>query len=264
MNLNKLLKNLYRFAIKNYFISIFLACIAFVFLVSGYRLFFQKPTYIYVKVKMGQGLWWASTTKPPLWFIKSLNIGDEQMGLLGQPTAEIKTIRYYPTNISNQYDVYLTMKLRVSGNKKTGVYNFNRSPIGVGAPIDFEFPDSQFSGTIISLSDKFIQDKNVNKTVYLYKKGAPTWEFDAIKIGDKFFDGQDNVFEILDKYAADNQSLFETNNQTKDITVKAKIKIKDTGRQLLFGEEQVIAPGKTIYVSTKDFTFTNYIITKVE
>src|SRR3990167_8185822 len=152
--MKKFFKKLWNFTVTNYFISIFIACIAFVGVVSIYKLFFVKPTFVYAKVKVGQGLWWATTQKPNLWFVKNIKKGDAQTDFVGELTAEILSVHYYPTVSPNQYDVYLTMKLKVSGNKKTGKYNFNRSTIGVGAPIDLEFPSTQFSGTITDLSVK--------------------------------------------------------------------------------------------------------------
>lgn len=273
MNLAKLLKKLWKFAVDNYFISIFFACIAFVVLVSVYKLFFKPPTYVYTRVKMGQGLWWASTQKPSLWFIKSIKKGDVQTDLVGAPTAEILSVRYYPTYMSNQYDVYLIMKLKVTGNKKTGKFNFARSTIGVGAPIDFEFPSSQFSGTIIDLKTEPIEDKYVDKIVYLSKPFAYSWEYEAIKIGDKFFDGEENIIEILDKSAGEefsinssfkgviNQSFSQTR---RDLIVKIKIKGKISDGKFVFGNDQVVALGKTLYIATDNFSFTDYLISKVE
>jgi len=272
MNLGKLLKRLWKFAIDNYFISIFFACIAFVILVSAYKLFFTKPTYIYVRVKMGQGLWWASTAKPSLWFIKNIKKGDVQTDLIGKPIAEILSVKYYPTYISNQYDVYLHMKLQVTGNKKAGKYNFARSTIGVGAPVDFEFPSSQFSGTVIDLSSLPIKDKYLNKIIYLSKPFAYTWEYDGIKVGDKFFDGEDNVVEILDKYSgeyttvlANKNVIDQTASQTRQgITVKLRLKGKIDDGKFIFGNDQIISPGKTAYLSTDNFSFTDYLVSKVE
>ena len=66
---------------------------------------------------------------------------------------------------------------------KTGKYNFKRSTIGVGAPIDFEFPNVQFSGTIMTISEKPLIEKYVEKTIYMTKKYAYLWEYDAIHIG---------------------------------------------------------------------------------
>lgn len=273
MKLNKHIKNIFRFLIKNYFITIFLACIAFVVLVSGYRLFFTKPTFVYVKVKMSQGLWWATTQKPSVWFIKSIKKGDVQTDLVGEPTAEILEVRHYPTLYPNQYDVYLDMKLKVSGSQKTGKYNFNRSAIGVGAPVDFEFPSSQFSGTIIDLSENPITDKHIEKTVYLNKPFAYLWEYDALKINDKFFDGEEYIIEIIDKnpgdYITANSQFMtgigESTTQIRQgITVKLKIKGKMVNSLFVFGNDQIITPGKIVYFATENFNFNDYIVSGIE
>jgi len=273
MKLPKTLKNLTKFAVDNYFILIFLACVGFVGVVSFYKLFISKPTYVYVRVKMGQGLWWASTLKPSLWFIKNIKKGDVQTDLTGKPLAEILSVRYYPTSLSNQYDVYLMMKLKVSGSSKSGKYNFNRSSIGVGAPVDFEFSSSQFSGTITDLSSRPIRDKFVVKTVYLSKPFAYTWEYDGIKVGDKFFDGEENVIEILDKSAGEYASIISPYRSIVDeslsqnrrgVTVKLKIKGKIVDNKFVFGNDQVVSLGKNIYFATDNFNFSDYVVAGIE
>lgn len=277
MKLGKIIKKLWRFAVDNYFISIFLACIAFVAFVSISRLFFSKPTYVYVKVKMGQGLWWASTAKPSIWFVNSIKKGDTESGLTGSPSAKILSVRYYPWGGSNQYDVYLILKLKVTGNKKTG-YSFNRSTIGVGAPVDFEFPSSQFSGTIIDLSEKQFEDKYIEKIVYLakgagYYKDFP-FPYENIIVGDKYFDGEDYVFEVLDKklqkqiWTVTNNltgELFEREAETSQtIIVKAKIKVKEINKQLVYGEDQVVALNRNLNISTSRVSFGDYSIIGIE
>lgn len=272
MNPYKLLKKLWKFILDNYFISIFFACISFVVFVSAYKLFLTKPTYVYVKVKMGQGLWWASTQKPSLWFIKNIKKGDVQTDLIGKPLAEILSLQYYPTYNLNQYDVYLILKLKVTGNRKTGKYNFNRSTIGVGAPIDFEFPSSQFSGTITELSNNPIKDKYVEKIVYILKTLALAWEYDGIKIGDKFFDGTENIVEILDKSTTEYPStitpdkyFFDTFSQNRsDIVVKLKLKGKIIDDRFIFGEDQIVNLGQPLIVSTNNFFFSYFNVLKIE
>jgi len=259
-------KKLTKFAIDNYFILIFLCCIAFVGIVSIYKLFVAKPTYVYTRVKMGQGLWWASTQKPPIWLVKNLKKGDVQRDLTGKPIAEILAVRYYPTYLANQYDVYLTMKLQVSGNKKTGKFNFNRSAIGVGAPVDFEFSSSQFSGTIIELQLTPFKERSVEKIVYLSK--PYTLEYDGIKIGDKFFDGEENVIEILDKSVVNTDITYFNvlnNTQTRNnISVKIKLKGKISDNKFVFGNEQIVALGKNLYLSTDNFSFNDYSVVRIE
>lgn len=259
----KFIKRLYKFAINNYFISLFFASIAFVSLVSFYKLFVVKPTYVYVRVKMGQGQWWANTTRPPIWFVKNIKKGQIEKDLLGNDSAEILSVRYYPYSYfitgnpiyTNQYETFITMKLKVSGNPKTGKFNFNRSSIGVGAPIDFEFPSSQFSGTIIDISQAPIRENYQDKIVFFTKTVSDSSEYNGIKIGDSYFDGEAPVFEVLDKSYQD---------ATKQISVKARVKGKLVNNQFVFGDEQIVALGKTIYVITPSFSFTDYLVVGIE
>ena len=58
------MKKFIKFSRENYFIVIFGLIILFVGVVSAKKLFFTKPTFIYTKVKVGQGLWWAGGQKP--------------------------------------------------------------------------------------------------------------------------------------------------------------------------------------------------------
>lgn len=41
---------------KHYFLLILIGCVGFVCFVAFYKIFISKPTYIYAKVKVGQGL----------------------------------------------------------------------------------------------------------------------------------------------------------------------------------------------------------------
>jgi hypothetical protein len=275
MKKKSLMTKLWRFLVDNYFLAIFFAAIAFVGVVSIYKLFFVKPTYVYVKVKVGQGLWWASTQKPSIWFIEGLkkaqNMAEKE--LTGQPSAKILSVRYYPWWGSNQYDVYLVMKLKVNRQGKTGKYNFKRSAIGVAAPVDFEFPSVQFSGTITQISEKPIEDKLIEKTVILTKRAAEPWEYDSIKIGDFYFDGKEKVFTIVDKTAKETQTLTtdifgnypDINPETKKyIFLKAKIKARKEGNGLLYGEEQLISVGKNLNIATNNLLLENYKVASIE
>jgi hypothetical protein len=275
MKKKSFLKKLWRFLVDNYFLAIFFASIAFVGVVSIYKLFFVKPTYVYVKVKVGQGLWWASTQKPSIWFIEGLkkaqNMAEKE--LTGQPSAKILSVRYYPWWGSNQYDVYLVMKLKVNRQGKTGKYNFKRSAIGVAAPVDFEFPSVQFSGTVLQISEKPIKEKLIEKTVILTKRAADPWEYDSIKIGDFYFDGKEKVFTIVDKTARDTQNLTAdvfgnypdiSNELKKYIFIKGKIKVKPEKGNYIYAEEQLISVGKNLNIATNNLLLENYKVASIE
>lgn len=281
MKLGKTLKKILRFVISNYFLAIFFTCIIFVVVISGFRLFLSKPTYVYTRVKIGQGLWWASTSKAPVWFLDAFKEKQTAYDLLGKPEAEMLSVRYYPwfpataiPNQYNQYDIFLTLKLKVTGMKGSGKYSFNRTTIGVGSPIDLEFPKSQFSGTVTEISENPIADKYKEVTVYLTKAYAYPWEYGNIKIGDKYFDGQSDVFVIQDKVLTDSAEVVTTDQsrvininqpeERKNIVVKARMKVEAVGSNYVFGEEQIVSPGRSLNIATNNFTFTDYIVSKVE
>ena len=258
---------------KNYLLLIFVACIGFVGLVSVYKLFMVKPTYIYAKIKVGQGMWWASTQKPALWYVKAIQQAKEQNDLTGKPVAKILDVSYYPYYISGQYDVYVTAQLKVSKVGNKGIYNFNRETIGVSSPIDMEFPNVQFSGTIIALSEKPTQDIYESKIVYLYKKSVNPWEYDQIQIGDSFFNGKEKAFEILDKQRGETNDILlsdigkQLNSDIEPyryVRIKAKILVKKVDNQYILGEEYVISPGRSLSVVTNNLTLNDYFITRLE
>jgi len=241
--------------------------------VAFYKLFVSKPTYIYAKVKVGQGMWWATTQRPSLWFVKGIQQAKEQKDLTGKPVAKILDVSYYPYYGSGQYDIYLTLQLKVSKVGSTGTYNFNRATIGVGSAIDLEFPNTQFSGTVLALSEHPFKEAYVSKIIYLYKKAVNPWEYDQIQVGDYLFNGKEKIFEILDKEKgpAISDLLGQLGGQlTWDtqpyqyVKIKARIRVKKEDRQYVFGEEYVLSPGRTFPVSLTNLTLNDYIVTKVE
>lgn len=275
-------KKIVRFVKKNYFVSIFIAIVIFVGFIFLFRVATSKPTYIYAKIKMGQGLWWAQTGKPSIWYLKSLKKGEMETSLLGRTVAEILEIRYYPAPLPPEryetaYDIYLTVKLAVTKDRKTNKLVFKRLPIAAGSPIELELPSAQITGTVIDLAKERFNDQYIEKTIFLvkeegYRRGLP-FAFDNIVIGDKYFDGVDFVFEVLDKKlekaAFATTDLYgrlheQTTSTVQNIIIEAKIKVKEKDNQLVFGEEQIVNVGRELVISTPNFTFRDFFVAKIE
>lgn len=237
----------------------------------------QKRTDLYVKIKLNQGLWWVTNAKPGIWFLDSLKKGEKEYDFLKKPIAEIISVRYYhQINFDlnqdlNQFDIYLLVKLSV--DKINNRYIFKRSKIAVGAPIDLDFPSSQVTGTIISISTK-PENELTEKIITLTKKYAFPWEYEAINIGDKYFDGEENVLEIIDKEAIDTFLLTtdyfgninsQVQERRKYITVKAKIKLKkNLKNQLIFGEEQVVKKNAFANLTTDNYILMDFFVSDIE
>lgn len=273
MNLIKILKILK----ENYFIFIFSLILFFVISVISKRIFFTKTTFIYTKIKVGQGFWWAGGQKPGYWLAKSINKGDKLTNLGGQSEGEILSVKIYPWVVFDQYDTYLDVKLKVTSNKKNGKYIFNRNSIGIGSPIELEFPNIHLNGTIINISKTPLNEKFIEKEIILTKQLGYSWEFDAIKIGDNFNNGEEVVFEIIEKSTGQIENIllpqkagrsyyFKQNNAESrlPIFVKARIKVKESDKELIFAEEQSLIIGKVLNIVTSTFAFNDFVITSIK
>lgn len=234
----------------------------------------KKHTNLYVKIKLNQGLWWVTNAKPGIWFLDSLKKGEKEFNFLKEPIAEIIDVRYYhQINYDlNQFDIYILVKLSV--DKINDRYIFKRGKIAVGAPIDLDFPSSQVTGTIISISTKKPENELTEKIITLTKKYAFPWEYEAINIGDKYFDGEENILEIIDKEAIDTfllttdyfgNSTPEVQERRKYIIVKAKIKLKkNLKNQLIFGEEQVVKKNSFANLTTDNYVLMDFVVSNIE
>jgi len=266
-------KSFISFIKKYYFILIIIGCVGFVGIVSTYKLYIQKPTYVYVKIRVGQGYWWSSTARPSLWYIRAIREAKEEKDLVGNTVAKILRVSYYPYYGSSQFETFVTLQLKVSKVGHKGTYNFKRETIGVSGPIDLEFSNVQISGTIIALSDKPIVSRLTERTVYLTKKYAYPWEYDEIKIGDYLNDGNGIVVEILDKAKGDTNEVF-VNEQGKLVNSESEtyryisLKVKLRGREevgrFIYGEETIVTPGRGIGFITNGFVFNDYYVARVE
>lgn len=266
-------KSFISFIKKYYFILIIIGCVGFVGIVSTYKLYIQKPTYVYVKIRVGQGYWWTSTARPSLWYIRAIREAKEEKDLVGNTVAKILRVSYYPYYGSSQFETYVTLQLKVSKVGNKGTYNFKRETIGVSGPIDLEFSNVQISGTIIALSDKPIVPRLTEKTVYLTKKYAYPWEYDEIKIGDYLDDGNGTVLEILDKAKGDTNEVLVNdlgrivNSETETyryIILKVRLIGKEEAGTFIYGEEIIIAPGRGMDFITNGFVFNGYFVARVE
>jgi hypothetical protein len=250
---------------------------------GAFKYLSRESSYVYVKIKMSQGLWWASTTKPNLWLAKSINVGDKQTSFLDKTLAEITEIRYYPYISRNsdsisedKYNVYLTVKLSVGTDSK-GNFIYNRSNLIVGTPIEVETGKTQITGTVTEISPNEFPNNFVTKKVTLLKmmgyiKGNP-YPYLGITIGDKYFDGTENVVEIASKSlrgiginSSDDFGVVreQTSKISQNIVIEANLKVRKIGDEYIFGEEKVLRNGEELYVPTDNFSFEGYVVSAIE
>lgn len=244
--------------------------------VAFLKLSTKKYEPVWVKVKVSQGLWWATTDKPAYWLASAYRKGDAEYNLLGRKIAEVTEVRYYPffdrgSIYEDKYNIYLTLK--IAADKQGNNLLFKRERLSVGSPIELDLNKTLTTGTVIEISQSPFTDEYLEKTVTLTKRFAQPWEFDAIKIGDNYFDGEETVFEVLDKSKADTSVISAdsfgnitplTTEPERYVFVKAKVKVKKKGEQLLFGEEKILQSGTLLPIATLNFKFDGFLIAEVD
>jgi len=275
-----LLKRLKKIPRYNLLILMFVGVTIIVATVLIYKFFNTKPTYIYAKVKVGQGLWWATTQKPDYWFIKSIKKGEKEVDLVGRPLAEIVNYSYYPVLTEDSYprlDIFITVRLKTTFDSKNNHHIFKRDVVSVGSPIEFQFPSVNITGTVIDFGEKETKIEYVEKTVYLYNFNAYQKDFpyiyENIKVGEQYYNGREVILKVEDKELLKSVRLpsdiwgriYEQENDTiQHILVKAKIKLIQSGKQLIYAEERPIKVGVKAPFITESFSFEDFWIVRIE
>jgi hypothetical protein len=252
--------------------------IGFTLLVSFFKASFAPEEKMYVKVKLSQGFWWASSTKPDAWFIAGIKEGEAETDVLGNEIAKVVKVTHYPyipmdRGFEDKYDIYITVELAAKYQGDTKEPVFKRSAISIGSPIELSFPSSQISGTIIDLSQTPFDENLVEKRITLTKRFAYPWEFQAISVGDTYNDGDTDVFRVLTKSQRRTSVLTpnsfgylgtNTYEETSYITVEALVKAKEKNGQLIFGEDKILTNGNTLSVVTNNLVYDGYVVSSIK
>lgn len=248
--------------------------------ITGFYAFSNKiakpKAEIYLKMKLSQGLWWSSSSNPPIWLADSVKPGDIEKDLFGNDIATVINKTYYssePLKFPNQYEVYITLKLATKQDQGTNKYRYKRNTLAVGSPINVDLASATVTGSVMAISDSPFQEEYLTKKItlinlYGYYSDSPN-EYDNIKIGDEYFDGQSTAFKITNKYLGPRLTAFADNNGrqvinqlkvNQHIFIDAEIKVKQIDNMFFYGEEQRVTPGANLNIQTNSLDLTKYTV----
>lgn len=277
--MNKKAKKILKIIRKNYLLAVFVIIIFFVGVAVIYKSFFSTSQYFYAKVRVDYPASYYS--KPDIWLTNSLKAGDKQFSLLGGGNATILNVRYYPVSTGNSssfFNIFLTLKMEGSFNKRTKTFTFQRSNISTGSPITFNFSSAQVEGTVIDLSRTPFTDKYIDKTITLiwrtgYNQDFPYF-YNNINVGDKYYDGSNYVFEITDKKLEKNvlsipnyvtgQVFSQDISTIQNIVLTATVKVLEKDNQHIFAGDQVLKIGNNFNISTQNFNYNSFVISNIQ
>ena len=271
--INKRLKKILNFAKKNYLLSFFIALLFIFVSFLLYKSFFSASNFVYVKVKIEQGYY---VGKPSVWIINALDSAIKDSKNAGN--VHIISEEHYPNWQPDQIDIYVIAKLPANFNRSTGEYSYNHSTLSIGSPIQLHLKNLDISGTVIDLSNQPFKYKYVYKTIYLVDKGGYTKDFpymyNSINVGDKYFDGTNTVFEVLDKSLEKNilgvqnnlngQVYEQTVDTTQNVVIKARVRVRQTDKEFTYGEVYEVKNNNPIPFSTNNYFFSDFVIRSID
>lgn len=223
-----------------------------------------KEQWVKAEVKISSSSWWqAYYISPPYWLGESIEVGDREFDSQGQLVAEVLGIRAYElSNLQQQEptrkDFYLTLNLRVAKDRRTGKLKFKNQPLEIGSPIELHFTNTYVPGLVTFIEG--ISDKEKMKEVIIegvWLNNYP-WNAEAIPIGGKMEDGMGNVVaEILEKRIELAEKTVETawgglvvsrDPLKRDIYLKVKLKVRESGDNLYFLYDKKIKVGENLFI----------------
>ena len=240
------------------------------------NLLYPNTKTVYLTIKLSQGFWWVIASEPQSWYLSQIKPESKIYSLTGKPIAEVISINYYPASKEGRfigYKTYVNLKVQTTYNPKTHTYYFKRNKLLVGAPIELTFPQFTLSATIVSISTNPPKPQFLTKTITLTKKFSYPWECQAIKIGDSMSDGQQTIFQVIDKSCSPTKAIFPDTygNITANtllpltyITIKAKILVQSKNNQLIFAQEYPLTTNSTLPIITPQYNYSDAFISSIE
>lgn len=189
---------------------------------------------------------------------QSLATGDIEKDSSGKKIAEITDVQIYDTSnpeaVAANKDIFLTVRLLVDINPRSGELEYKNKIIKVGSPIELRFDKGLVTGRIGQLQGEEQKIETKLVTFKLYDQWP--WFAESIKEGssEKDRDGKNNVEVISKKVESaevttttqSGQTILTKDPRKVDITIKAKIKIQKIGDELIFRQDEKIAIGGVI------------------
>lgn len=259
--------------------DIFISISIIIFTVFVVKYFGQKVETKIVRIEIINRNWVENYDqygyRTPFWLSDKLKIGQKEYDKSGKVIAEIINIENYERG-SEEAEVYLTVKLRTSYQKRQRQSFFKEKPISLGSSIEISPNQNTVFGQIVDLDvppqgypeksfiitararevDKYlVNNTHVNDTMYNRYSKEPVATIINIKT--------ENSSRIMD---SSHNSYLQTGQKStsQDVILTLKIKTQQIDNRWYFGGHQQIKVGNIFYFYGQKINYYNMEIEKVE
>lgn len=248
-------------------------CFSTIFLIKFFGI---KKEWRTIKVEVIKKNWSENYDpygyRTPFWLSNKIKKNQSEKDKSGKIIAQLLDFDNYERG-TEEAELYLTVKVRVTINKRTGQYFFKDKEISLGSPIELDLDNNLIFGQII--------DNNVPANNYPVKNFIVTVRgknlepniINNIIPNDKMINRSNNetVIEIIDvvtENPTSNLLLQKTqlvyNPRVKDVLVKARVKAYQQDNRWFFTGHQNLKVGNPFYFYGKNINLYDLIIEDVK
>ncbi len=246
------------------------------------KYFGQKVDWKIIRVEIINKSW-AENYNPygyrtPFWLSDKLKIGQKEYDKSGNVIAEIIDIENYERG-SEEAEVYLTLKVKTSYQKRTRQALFKNKPLDLGSAIEISPDQNLIFGQVVDTSVPPSGYPKKTFTVTTRGRGVDPYIYEKIKIGESMNNRytQQPVLTISDFRTENTSRIYVNeitdNNRTlgfklgpnnKDIVVKFNVVGHQIDGRWYFAGHQHIKVGGTVYFYGKSINLYALEIENVE
>lgn len=223
----------------------------------------SKKEWFKVEVKISSPFWWQQfAIAPPFWLGESIKPGDQEFDPQGKKIAEVIDVKTYEEpsegGSAARKDIFLTLNLLASRDRRTNLLKFKSKPLGVGSPIELQLNNTITTGLIVYIEG--IPDERKEQEIIIEGVWMNTfpWNAEAIPVDGKMEDGSGRIIaQILDKRIELAEKTVETDDGRlvssrdplkRDVYLTIKLKVKRKGDNLYFREDQKVKIGENLFI----------------
>ena len=228
------------------------------------KFFGKKKELITIRVEVIKKNWVDNYDpygyRAPFWLSDKVKIGQVEKNKTGKTIATLINLENYERG-GEEAELFLTLRLEVLLDKRTGIYYFKDKPLSLGSTIDLNLDNIDIPGQVVDIN----VPNNGYPTAYFYVKAMSrnldSWKYLNITPGLKVLDrANDEVIAEITKTRTEDSSLQKMDftsgylsavkGETKDVTVEMKVKGYNVDDRWYFEGHQNLKIGNLIYIYT--------------
>lgn len=199
--------------------------------------------------------------RSPYWLTDKIKSGDIERSYTGEETARVLRTEIYERG-GMDFDVYITVKLKVEYNTRMQSYSYRGQPILAGSPIKLKLNRALVIGQIID--DQVPPDGYESKQVTITGRirNAEPWFIEKLIPENTISNGNQTVAKILSVQTDNPVSqiltttqtgtrtnvILEKNPRTRDVILTVQLTIERYSNGWFYGGHQRVKAGDRLYL----------------